>query len=61
MGFTLTEWTLFYGGISLTAWALHSATRSRWTFEEWYEFYRDEEPGTAYEWACWTCGVLPDI
>lgn len=59
MGYTLTEWVLFYSTFSLTAWAVHAAAgRSRWTVNEWLAHFQ-QQGGTAYDWACWACSVQP--
>lgn len=60
MGWTLSEWAIFFGTFSLASWAAYaSAGRSRWSFEEWLTFFEQDGAGTPMDWVRWICDVPP--
>lgn len=57
-GWTLSEWTAFYGTFSLMSWASWSAVNSPWNEREWLAVYESEQnlADPAY-WGRWICGL----
>lgn len=58
MGWTLSEWTIFFDSFSLSSWAVWSAHRgrSRWNTQQWLEYSESKwgllNPITFPRWAC---------
>ncbi len=60
-GFSLLEWTAWYSLFTTRSWAIwsHNRGRSRFTLQQWQEWYQDQGAWTPYGWACWACNVNP--
>lgn len=60
MGWTLSEWAIFYSSFSLASWAAYAVIgRSRWSLAEWQTYFEQEAVGAPMDWARWICGVPP--